>query len=215
MPTSRVQISWLRTPLNKEEDVAVVTMHFQSTTGGLLDAGPMNSVEAAWGTFWGQMQAYGAPYLLPKEFRWYDQQVWPTKSPLLRVTPWNGSPGVATGAILPPQCACSVTLQTSARPRWGRFYLPWSSSASLDSGSGRINTSHVDQVANTCEAFLATCKTSGAIPVVWSPKGGKGPPPFSAGEVLPVTTVRVDDIVDIIRSRRWQDKPYHKVVTVP
>lgn len=194
--------------------MAVVTTHWQNTTGGLLGAPEMANVEAAFGTFWQTFKVYAPPYVVPEQFRWYDQQVWPTHSPLLRVTPATSSPGTGTGTALPPQNAVSVTLQTSIRRRWGRFYMPGPMSANITSNEGRITTPNVDVIATAAHQMLSTLKAQFVVPVVWSPRGGKGPPPFSGGEVLPVTGVRVDDVVDVVRRRRWQDSPYHKVLAL-
>jgi len=174
----------------------------------------MQAVEAAFGTFWANVVGHCASYVVPDQFRWYDQQVWPTKSPLLRIQPAALSPGTGTGGALPPQCAVSITFQTDTRTRWGRFYLPAITMGALDAATGRLNTIQVDTFANAAATWLTTSKAAGAIPVIWSPKGGKGPPAFSAGTVVPVQDVRCDDIVDIIRSRRWQDSPYRHVIPV-
>lgn len=212
---SRLQISFGRTPDGHIEDVAVVTMHFTNTSGELLDGTQMVATESAFGTFWAYFQTITPTYVVPAEYRWYDQKVWPALSPLLRVQPTSLLPGGGPGSTLPPQCAISCTLSTVQRKRWGRFYMPSGTSGTLDALTGRLLKTVVDSSRNALVTYLTTCKTAGAIPVVWSPRGGIGPPPFSAGTYLPVTTCRVDDIVDIIRSRRWQDSPYHNVGTVP
>lgn len=214
MPTNRLQVTYLRTPAQHEEDVAVTTHHFSDAAGGLLGTTEMATVEAAYGTFWNTVKVKVPPYVVPAEFRWYDQQVWPTPSPLLRVTSAPLTPGTALGTVLPPQCCCSITNQTGVRARWGRFYLPAIAAASLVPDTGRIAMAEVDAIATAYSTFVFTCRAGNAFPVVWSPRGGKGPPPFSAGTTLPVTSIRVDDIVDIVRSRRWQDSPYHHVVPI-
>jgi len=214
LPTSRLQVSFLRTPANHEEDVAVITSHWTSAASTLLDGTQMQAVEAAFGSFWAVASTYVAPYCVPDQFRWYDQQVWPTKSPLLRVQPAALTPGTTGTAVLPPQCAASITLETDARTRWGRFYLPALATIALDTATGRMLPGAVDALAQAGATWLLNAKTAGAIPVIWSPKGGKGPPAFAAGSVVPVQDVRCDDIVDIIRSRRWQDSPYRHVVPV-
>jgi len=214
MPTSRLQVSFLRTPGSHEEDVAVMTMHFQDAAGQLLTGAQMEAVEGQWTTFWTPLSDWVHPYVVPEQFRWYDQQVWPTLSPLLRVTPATLGPGTSVGGALPPQCAMSITFQTMHRKRWGRFYFPGLTITALNAAEGRVLTTAVNAFADQGAALVRNCRTNGANPVVWSPRGGKGPPIFAAGDVELITSVRADDIVDIVRRRRWQDSPYHHVVPV-
>lgn len=212
MPTALLHVSFLRTPGSHDEDVAVITTHWHGQTGGLPSTTEMGLVESAFGTFWNAYKVYAPAYVVPEQFRWYDQQVWPTLSPLLRVTPATSSPGTGTGSCLPPQNAVSITLQTANRKRWGRFYMPGPMVANVSSAEGRITTPNVDAIATAAHQMIQSLKSTSIQAVVWSPRGGKGPPPFSGGDTMDVTGIRVDDVVDIVRRRRWQDSPYHRVI---
>lgn len=214
MPYERLQIKFSRTPAGYQEDPAVITMHFTSATTGLLNDTIRQACETAFVTWWTGYKTTVPPYTVLDEFRWYDQQVWPTPSPLLRVSDITNAPGTAPENAPPPQLAVSVTLQTSSRARWGRFYMPGLTSQSYTNPSGRLLTTRVDAIASGAKTFLDACKTAGAIPNVWSPRGGTGPPAFAAGTALPVSALRVDDIMDIVRSRRWQSNPYRSILSL-
>lgn len=214
MPTERLQVTFARTIAGYTEDPAVITIHFQSATGTLLTDPIRQAVEGHFQTFWGAFSSRMPAVHALDQYRWYDQQVWPTKSPLLRANDIVNVPGTATASQFPPQLSISCTLATATRARWGRFYMPPLTNGELASTNGRLITSVVDTLATALQTFLQAAKTAGAVPVVWSPRGGAGPPAFSAGATLPVTSCRIDDIYDIVRSRRWQSGPYRKILPV-
>lgn len=93
--------------------------------------------------------------------------------------------------LLPPQVACSITEMTSDRRRWGRFYLPFLAPP-LNSG-GRLESSYAALIADSAESLYSLADAD-ILPHVY---GAKDP------SSLPVRAVRVDDVLDIIRSRRW------------
>lgn len=211
----RLQVTFERKPgAGYTEDVAVCTMHFQSVAAGLLTDTIRSAVESAFGTLWATYKASVAPLVELSSYRWYDQQVWPILSPLLRSNDITNVPGTNAAAPAIPQAAMSITLETNYRKRWGRFYLPGQNPQKWTSGTGRLITSEVDSIVTLAAAFIQSAKTAGAYPKVWSPKGGVGPPAYVAGDVTSVINVRGDDIVDIVRRRRWQSAPYHKVIAI-
>jgi len=215
MAVERLQVKFDRKPgAPQVEDVAVITMHFQSVAAGLLDNTIRAAVETAFGTFWGTYKAKVAAMIELSEYRWYDQQVWPVLSPLLRATDVTNVPGTAAGTPPAPQCAMSITLETNYRKRWGRFYLPGQSPASYTGSTGRLSTAEVDSAVAAAATFIQAAKSAGAYPKVWSPRGGVGPPAWAAGDVTSVINIRGDDIIDIVRRRRWQSVPYHKIVAI-
>lgn len=202
-----MQVQFKRTVSGFTEDMAVVTGHFQSATGQLLNQTQMNAVAARFQTWWQVWVPLVSSLNILDQFRFYDQQVWPTKSPLLQVNDVSDFPGTATGQELPPQIAVSCTLETATRRRWGRFYMLAPNTGSITDNAARLNTTVLNTLAQALRDYVQGCKTDGAIPVVWSPRGGSGPPPFAAGATEPVTGVRMDDILDVVRRRRWQDAP--------
>lgn len=214
IPMERLQIEFKREVATYTEDDAVITMHFASLADGLLNDTIRQAVEARFITFWNAVKGAFPTSTKVDAFRWYDQQVWPTLSPLLRSSDITDSAGTNSNAPLPPQIATSVTLETERRARWGRFYLPSTSSDTLNLGTGRLTVSTVDSIAQSATTFIQGARTDGAKMYVWSPRGGKGPPAFSAGDGLLVLRVRVDDIFDVVRRRRWQSAPYRKILPV-
>lgn len=104
----------------------------------------------------------------------------------LSITTANG------GELNAPQVACSVTQETSVRKRWGRFYLPFIAVEQVV--NGRLNTATVDLVAVEAKDLEQPIGTTW-FSIVYSSLF----PHF-----LPVQGVRVDNVLDIIRSRRWR-----------
>lgn len=104
-------------------------------------------------------------------------------------------------AMLPPQVSCSVTEITSTRRRWGRFYLPFI--GTLAAGTGRFTDQTCDSISAAAAALSAGVE--GVFHgIVY---GAKSPP------TLDVISNRVDNVPDVIRSRRWS-APTHRSTTV-
>jgi hypothetical protein len=105
--------------------------------------------------------------------------------------------GTGGGNMLPPQCACSVTeelFESHLRRHWGRFYLPNPAPTTVGS-DGRYLFSFIEDVRNATVAWYNGMRVDGRAPIVWTSAAGGG-----AAEV---DGIRVDDIVDIQRRRRW------------
>jgi hypothetical protein len=103
------------------------------------------------------------------------------------------------------QISCSVTFRTDTRRQWGRFYLPGLSQAFLVDTTGRIGSSQVDTICNAARALTDRSNTSLAHPTltVWSKvQGTRHDPQY----------VEVDDVPDVIRSRRLNFPVYKKIV---
>jgi hypothetical protein len=110
---------------------------------------------------------------------------------------------------LPQQVACVVTERTASRSRWGRFYLPSPSSSIMGLGGvGRFGSGYITAVANAAQSLYQGCLDNGAVPVVYSKalphrmkKNGQMLPARDASAAK-VQTLQVDDVPDVIRSRR-------------
>lgn len=98
---------------------------------------------------------------------------------------------------VPPQAAVSVTEMTSSRKNWGRFYLPALGNPNIDT-SGRIVTAQVSAIANAVQDLYEGLAASEFYPVV--PVTQVDRQPVRALQV--VSSVRVDDVIDVIRRRR-------------
>jgi hypothetical protein len=108
-------------------------------------------------------------------------------------------PGLNTSGMLPPQCSCSVTEMVTtgglSRRHWGRFYLPGLAKDRV-TADGRWTSIGVNDVADAYEVMYDTLRDGTNGPVV-----GHLTPTVGAHSM--VDSIRVDDIVDIIRRRRW------------
>lgn len=102
----------------------------------------------------------------------------------------------------PPQVACAVTEVTDVRRRWGRFYLPFLSDTNVIDGSGRIQNSACTAIA-AAAANLLTLDLPYWKPVVY---GAKDP------SSLQVRAVRVDNVADVIRRRRYDEATFRATV---
>lgn len=135
------------------------------------------------------------------QIRWY--RVGPgvlPPNPAVRIFEANFAGSAANS--LPPQIAASVTLKTVPRRQWGRMYLPLMGQSAL-SPTGRFSNSAIDGVG-----LLTRTLFDGAVgvekpPVVYSPRRGKA---------YTVETVQIDNVPDVIRSRRFNEKTYASII---
>lgn len=102
---------------------------------------------------------------------------------------------------LPPQCASAVTLKTSIRRQWGRFYAPCPTTQGLDSdsadadGAGRLHPDYQGALRTATGRLLETLSDAGTPMVVFS---------SVHAHALSVDQVQVDDVWDVIRRRRFK-----------
>jgi hypothetical protein len=102
--------------------------------------------------------------------------------------------GTAASA-LPPQIAATVTLKVVPRRQWGRMYLPLTGQTALSS-SGRFASAQVTAVANATDALFGQAQSVDMRPVVFSKVRGKA---------YEVEHLQVDDVPDVMRSRRFNE----------
>lgn len=174
------------------EDVAINTLHIQTSDGG-LSAGDQSDVMTAIGHWWDAIGALISDQVNLHEVRMYNLPA--TAGPLgdpayVDTTPHQGLGSSA--AELPPQCAISHTLKTPIRRRWGRIYLPGIVNGAVS--YGRVNDAALSTLGNAFEVFGKALRNAG-IPIVvwhrasWSPQ--------------PVETFTIDDVFDVQRRRRF------------
>lgn len=196
------------------QDPAMTTHHFCNLTGGVPDAtwtdADYVAVENAFTTFWTSITDRFTSIITLAELRWRAdgpafKPFGSSLQPTLRVTA-RAVPGAATGSACPPQTAISVTERTAAkfvvpdvegvgaqtRNRWGRFYLPQPAVAALVT-NGRISNAAATDIADAAEVMYEACTAAGLIPVMYSP---------TTGHAWSVLQLAVDDLADVIRSRR-------------
>jgi hypothetical protein len=219
----KLTVSWTRTPtVGVVQDPDMCTFHFLQLTGGNPDpvwaAADYVSVENAFDLFWAAIRSSYPPELTLSSYTWRaDGPAFKPKgallSPTLRITPRSLAGTGVAGAACPPQCAISVTEVTEAhytaygvgvpgdepgtgrtqvRNRWGRFYLPpW---APVNLSDGRWSTAVCTLTSSSVKTMYNSCVAAGNIPVMYSP---------TTGNAWNIIAVHVDDIVDVVRSRRY------------
>lgn len=217
------------------EDQDVMTFHFIKAAAGVPgtynDATDLAAVETALNTFWGSLGPWQPINIVNDQYRWYkdgpafwhlntagDKYLPVTPNPAIRVTEVN-SPGTGTGNSLPPQVAQSVTEITTFRKNWGRFYLPPVVSSKAN-GDGRLATANVDSMVGWVVTFYNACRSAGMVPVVFSipkvarPTAGGGELAAQAGIAFEVSSIRMDDLFDVIRRRRYSAPTYRKTTVL-
>jgi hypothetical protein len=226
----RVQVKIRRSPPTFTEDVATISFHLRPGDNVTPFApGTWTTVGLAIQQFLSSWQIYYHSWNEPFEWRAYLANVAPgTENPPVHIAPITGNVGTATGTnALPPQSAISCTLETAERRRWGRFYMPITLTGTT-TVAGRLTTANVDGIAGFLQTFMNNLKTAGneCVPIVYSrptnvppelvntvdPRTGNkifwsNPHPYTA---MDVTGVRVDDVIDTVRRRRWEGSPYRK-----
>jgi hypothetical protein len=205
-------------PGKPPEDYALFTIHLLNTTGGIPDASwttaDYEAAEALLDAFWTAIKDEYAPFgTTLAGYRWRAdgpafKPFGAALSPTLRTTTRNVA-GTGTGnAMLPPQVAVTVTevipstftvtdvegVGTQVRNRWGRFYLPAPHAGIL--ADGRIGAAFLTDVADATKALYDGLTNADFPPVVYSP---------TTGHAWKVDEIHVDDVFDVIRSRRYRN----------
>jgi hypothetical protein len=198
-----VQAVWDRTLLSPAEDVAVMTMHIRQVVSGAPDILPVtdqgrDDFSARFGNFVTTVKTHLTSKLVLRELRYYDVPSVPN-APMgdpVRVTPFNTA-CTSTGTPLPPQVALSVTFKTDHRLQWGRFYIPGFTHNDLDA-VGRPARVTLDLIATAAKGLTSRSGT-GACLTVFSRKGWTHHDPQQ---------IQVDDVMDVIRRRRFSAATY-------
>jgi len=120
------------------------------------------------------------------------------------------------GALMPPQACSTITEETPSRAHWGRFYTPTLGSASYAS-TGHLATAVVDALAQAAHDAYETLAQNQFLPVVaTTTSGGSAGVPGKPTRVLSgVTGIRVDNVGDVMRSRRLKNYTHRVVLPVP
>jgi hypothetical protein len=191
------------------DDVAVTTHDwFKDDPDGDYTVAEEDEVIAALDNFFGAISAFWANNVtldFYKLYRGYNGDGSPGE---VDRTVDRNIGGAGIGSMLPPQCAMSVTELVVRRPSWGRFYIP-GFAVSVVNDEGSWNTVVVDAVADAAEALYEATDFPNRRPVVWGKtEGAPGVTPYE------VQQIRVDDLVDIIRSRRWRSPTLRDTRTI-
>jgi len=198
------QVCFRRDLLQANEDDAIITSHWASTAG--MDHAARLAANGKIKTFMTAIQSVVSNKYIMRDVRWYERDTAaPYGTQYLETIAITSGGGTASGSLLPPQVALSVTFRTSSRKNWGRFYLPGLTSSSIAATTGYVDEAVCDQVANAAQGLTDQIGTSPAL-VVWSTAKGNYAIP---------TEVAVDNVPDVIRRRRFHVATYKKIVTAP
>lgn len=207
------------------EDVDVMTFHFIKATGGTpgtyVDGTDLPAVETAVGNYWTAIKAQFPTWTHSDQFRWYKDgpafyhlntegtaYVPNGDNPAIRVTEVDVAGTASVSTTLPPQVALTVTERTSSRRHWGRWYLPAQSTNNADA-AGRMESTNLGNLLTSAVTFYNACRSASMVPVVWSiakperPKAGGGTLPAAPAVAYEVTSLQMDNLFDVIRSRRY------------
>jgi hypothetical protein len=192
-----VQLVIDRQAISVNEDVAVITMHCRGVQAALpddlfpLDDAGRDDFNAKITAWWGLIQP-----MLPTGYKLTVAKFYPLPAaagepmgPPHKTYTHNAS-GVSGAPLLPTQVAMSVTFITDQRKTWGRFYIPGTNPNALT--GGRWSHSDMQAVADATHHLTDRSGNGGCL-TVWSRKEWTHHDP---------QTIQVDDIPDVIRSRR-------------
>jgi len=195
----RLQLVFTRaTPTGSTEDVAVCTFDLANFTAGENDpswtVGDYQAAEALFGTWWTACKAKVVTGVSLKEYRWYRAQFGEQfqSGPPERVTAVNVAGTAASTGTMPFQVAMSVTEKTPFPMHWGRFYLPGISDTVLDT-YGRWTYGEFATIGNATATLYDGLYDAQLVPVV---------PSAILQSLLGVRSIQIDDVPDVIRSRR-------------
>lgn len=208
------------------QDYAMTTHHLLNLTDDDPDAtwttDDYVAAEARFDQFWSELKDRYQSKIHLNGYRWTAdgpafKPFGSSTSPTLRNAE-RDEPGTSVNQMLPPQVAVTVTEVTAAkytvadveghpgpqlRNRWGRFYLP--SPDILCDSAGRITEGFTEAVGDAAEEMYNGWITDDFIPVMYSP---------STGSSWSVTALHVDDIFDVVRSRRYTNPTRRTVRTI-
>lgn len=200
------------------DDVAVITFHVLKLVAGNPDAtwvtADFNAVQNALLSWWAAIKEWFPNETILDRIKVYKAgpeiekggaPVWDDTAPTV--------PGTSTAEAMPPQVALSVTERAGEKLHWGRFYLPapatGGTQGSSTTGNGRPSTLFLTDVADATDALYEACKAASVPIVVYRaplPERQKKDGttlPARDGSAWTVDTIQIDDVFDVIRSRRW------------
>ncbi len=204
------------------EDDAVVTFHFLKLVAGSpsdtwLET-DFTGMETALDTFFNVVNDYWHTTYTLRQYRWYaagpqlDETLGgPGRTgPPRRVTDRAIAGAVSASGAQPPQIAASITEKTSDKTAWGRIYMPFSATGSAAvTSNGRLNSAVQTALGNAADALFEAARTAATPVVVYSSAkpvretASGGSLPARGARALTVDELQIDDILDVIRSRRW------------
>jgi hypothetical protein len=192
---------YTRARLTGLEDVAVTTHDFHAPNFDDFTDDQCRLIGDQYEGFWIRINPFIANSYVLLETRFYKGYNGDGSPGEVDLVHPSGENGAAVAGACPPQIACSVTeiLGAESRRHWGRFYLPGPAVSSLAT-DGSWSPDFVTAVANEAKVMYDAWTTSDVFPIVWV-----GRAPGGASGFAQVTEIRVDNIPDVIRRRRFED----------
>jgi hypothetical protein len=213
----KAQVRWGRSSgAAAGTDDAVTTHHFIKLSGGTPTddwlAADFQAIEAAFAAFWTTIKTIYVEQYSYKQMRWYKAgpDIVPPQAPVRVIDPAVVGTSAST-TVLPPQAALSITEKTTDPKSWGRFYLPPPHPAVLDANTSRLTSATQTFFADAVDTMYQAFLTAGTPAVVYSSAkpsratAGGGTLPARDARALTVDEIQVDDLMDVIRSRRWNE----------
>lgn len=169
-----------------------------SLSGAFFTSGIGSYLTNQWTLSEYQWRNYGADYPRDK-----NDHVKP--GPIWRITP-KALVGLSAGTRMPDQVSATVTYRTASREHWGRSYLGGIPATAMETTSGKFSTAFCDTISEAFKQLFLTMEGFPAITRVWiwSPKH-RG--------AMSIREIAVDNVPDVIRSRRAKFATYRSVET--
>lgn len=230
----RVQLSWeLDGGALSKEDVRVCTFHLMKLAAGVPTdawvAGDFTTAKNAFEAWWTAVKIWFPDNLSWTSLKFYKEgpAIEPPQPPVF--SQGYALIGGSVAVCLPPQVAMSVTEKAGDVRHWGRFFLPApavSKTGPVDalSSFGRWSAAIIADIGAATETMYETLNAASLQVVVYraplpvrqtsaEKRAGTlpGSLPARAGSAWSVTDLQVDDVVDVIRSRRF-DAPLTRSV---
>jgi len=226
--TRRVQMQFLIASVDAlDEDIRVITFHHVKLVGGLPSSdwtnADYNAIFNAYGVFWENMKRWYTNVTIWDGVKIYKAgpNISPPQAPVFEVVDLNIA-GLSTGMMLPPQASITVTEKVGQHKNWGRFYLPAPAfqdtavpPSMASSPAGRISADLQGQVIANADTLYTGCAGVLLPHVVYRPllaanrPTGNPPQPSELPErpanAETVNQLQVDDVWDVIRSRRYEN----------
>lgn len=210
----RVQIQWSQNDaVVAGDDTRIGTMDFMKLTAGAPDdqwlEADFISLVAHLGQWWTAIDQLYTDQTKLHKYSIYKlgPDVHPPQVPVYEQI--VDLPGGSAGPMLPPQVAVTVTEMAGSKPHWGRIYLP-SMATSACSVYGRC-AGIAPTVADAFDNLYQSLKTDQNLhavvyrrPLPERAKKNGVLLPARPGTAWTVDTIQVDDVFDVMRSRRWK-----------
>jgi hypothetical protein len=196
----RAVLSWTQTaPGTIVDDARETHFDFMNITGGspddtwtTTDFTDLETLILAWHA---AVKVYMDQTMVLQTIKWYriGTGVIPPNPPERILSPADAC--TSASIVLPPQNAMSITFKTARRRQWGRSYLPGITTAALGT-RGALSSSVVDVIGGATNTMVAGAAAKQFYQGVLS---------GVAGSFFATEQVQVDDVADVIRSRRWKN----------